>query len=124
MAHVGCSLEQRKLGVISKNGNGIKEMLGVSKLFGGWSQIEINVNKHCRSLGANLGFTEQEILNLTLAQSLKYLGTAVEARRTGKLEAAEANLAEVGVHLKKIMESTPPIAQQIDAVKTFLFPTC
>jgi hypothetical protein len=47
----------------------------------------------------------QQIPNLTLAQSLKYLGTAIAPRRTVKLEAAETKLTEMKIRLKKIMES-------------------
>jgi hypothetical protein len=60
---------------------------------------------------------------LTLAQSLKYLGTAVAPRGRVKLEAVEAKLTEMKVRLKKIMESPLLIVQKIDAVRTFLLPT-
>jgi hypothetical protein len=59
---------------------------------------------------------------LALAQSLKYLGTAIAARRTVKLEAAEAKLPDMRVRLKYIMESPILIVQKIDAVKTFVLP--
>jgi hypothetical protein len=59
---------------------------------------------------------------LTLARSLKYLGTAVAARRTVKLEAAESKLTEMKVRRMKIMESSLLIVQKIDAMKTFVLP--
>jgi hypothetical protein len=59
---------------------------------------------------------------LTLAQSLKDLGTAVAARGTLKLEAAEAKLTEMKVELTKMMESPLLIVQKIDAMKIFVLP--
>jgi hypothetical protein len=80
-------------------------------------------NNHRCSLGQSLEFKGAEIPNLTLAESLKYLGTAVGARRTIKLEAAGAKLSEMRVRLYKIMESQLLTVQKIDAVRTFLLPT-
>jgi hypothetical protein len=73
-------------------------------------------------LALNLEFKGQPIPNLTLAQSLKYLGTAVVPRRTVKLEAGEARLTEMKIRLKKITESPLLIAQNIDAMKIFVLP--
>jgi hypothetical protein len=109
-------------------------MLQVLDDFVDWLRMEVNVkkcatasflrdvNRHRRSLARNLTFTGQPIPNLTLAQSLKYLGAAVAPRRTAKLEAAEAKLAEKKIRLEKIMESLLPIVQKIDAMKTFVLP--
>jgi hypothetical protein len=120
---------------ISKTADGIKAMLGVLQRFVDWSKMEVNAKKcatasymidgnhHRSSLAENLKFKNQDITNLTLAQSLKYLGTAVAPRRGVKLEAIEAKLTEVRVRLKKIMESSLLIVQKIDAVKTFVLPT-
>jgi hypothetical protein len=70
-----------------------------------------------------LTFKGQLIPNLTLAQSLKYLGTPVTARKTVKLEAIETKLTEMKIRLKKIAESPLLIVQKIDAMKTFVLPT-
>jgi hypothetical protein len=120
---------------ISREQTGIKEMLGVLREFTTWSKMEVNakkcatasylfdVNRRRCSLAEHFEFNDQEIPNLSLGQSLKYLGTAVAARRTVKLEVAEAKLTEMKIRLKKIMESQLLIVQKIDAVKTFLLPT-
>jgi 3-dehydroquinate dehydratase len=120
---------------ISNKAFGIEKMLEVLESFVNWSQMEVNVKKcatasyvldsrhHRSSLAEKLTFKGQEIPNLTLAESLKYLGTAVSARRTVKLEAVEAKLTEMKVRLQKIMESPLLIVQKIDAVKTFVLPT-
>jgi ribosomal protein L27 len=119
---------------VSKGPEGVSTMLGVLESFVDWSRMEVNVkkcatasylrdvNRHRCSLSRNLEFKNQPIPNLTLAQSLKYLGTAVAARRTVKLEAAEAKLTEMKVRLKKILESPLLIVQKIDAMKTFVLP--
>jgi hypothetical protein len=79
-----------------------------------------DMNRHRCSLAANLNFKGQPIPNLTLAQLLKYLGTAIAPRRTVRLEATEARLTEMKIPLKKIMESPLLIVQKIDAMKTFV----
>jgi hypothetical protein len=120
---------------ISKTACGVGSMLRVLERFVDWSRMEVNVkkcstasylldmNRHRSSLAYNLTFKNQAIPNLTLAQSLKYLGTAVAPRRTVKLEAVEAKLTGVRIGLKKIMESQLLLVQKIDAIKTFLLPT-
>jgi hypothetical protein len=119
---------------ISKDANGVAAMLQVLEEFVDWSRMEVNVkkcatasslrdgNRHRCSLADNLVFKGQANPNLTLAQSLKYLGTAVAARRTVKLEAVEAKLTEMRARLKKMIEAPLLIVQKIDAVKTFLLP--
>jgi hypothetical protein len=120
---------------ISQRPRGIEVMLEVLEDFVRWSKMEVNAkkcatasylidqNQHRCSLAENLRFRGQVIPNLTLGESLKYLGTAVAARRTVKLEAVEAKLTEMKIRLKKVMESQLLIVQKIDAVKTFLLPT-
>jgi hypothetical protein len=80
-------------------------------------------NRHRSNLATLLMFKGQESPNLTLAQSLKYLGTAVAARRIVKLEAIEAKLTEMKIRMKTILESPLLIVQKIDAVRTFVLPT-
>jgi hypothetical protein len=114
---------------ISDNPNGVTKML---EDFVDWSKMEVNVkkyatasylkdtNRHRCSLTANLNFKGQPTPNLMLAQSLKYLGTAIAPRRTVRLEATEAKLTEMKIRLKKIIESPLLIIQKIDAMKTFV----
>jgi hypothetical protein len=120
---------------ISREAKGIRKMLKVLEEFVNWSRMEVNVKKcmtasylidnhrHRCSLAENLKFNGQDIPNLTLAQSLKYLGTAVAARRKMKLEAMAAKLTEMKIRMKKIMESPLLIVQKIDAIKTFILPS-
>jgi hypothetical protein len=120
---------------ISKNADGVRRMLEVLETFVGWSRMEVNVNKcatasymldanrHRCTLAENLTFKGETIPSLTLAESLKYLGTAIAARRRLKITAAESKLTEMRVRLKKILESPLLIVQKIDAIKTFLLPT-
>jgi hypothetical protein len=109
-------------------------MLEVLEDFVDWPKMEVNVkkcaaasylkdtNRHRCSLAANLNFKGQPIPNLTLAQSLKYLGTAIAPRRTVRLEATEAKLTEMKIQLKKITESPLLIVRKIDPMKTFVLP--
>jgi hypothetical protein len=120
---------------ISREAEGVMRMLEGLERFVNWSQMEVNVRKcatasyiqdanhHRCSLRESLTFKGQEIPNLTLAQSLKYLGTAVAARRTVKLGTVEAKLTEMKMRLQKILESPLLIVQKIDALKTFVLPT-
>jgi hypothetical protein len=119
---------------ISKDPSGVAEMLQVLEDCVYWSKMEVNVkkcatasylrdmNRHRCSLTANLEFKGQPIPSLTLAQSLKYLGTAVAPRRTVKLEAPEAKLIEMKILLKRIMEAPLLIVQNIEEMKTFMLP--
>jgi hypothetical protein len=109
-------------------------MFEVFEDFVNWSKMEVNVkkcatasylkdmNRQRFSLAENLNFKGQPIPNLTLAQSPKYLGTAIAPRRTVTLEATEAKLTEMKIRLKKIIESPVLIVQKIDAMKTFVLP--
>jgi hypothetical protein len=120
---------------ISKEPKGIRKVLRILEQFVDWSQMKVNVkkcaiasylidkNRHRRSLAENLKFKGQDIPNLTLAQSLKYLGTAVAARQKVKLEAMKGKWTEMKIRRKKIMESPLLMAQKIDAIKTFVLPT-
>jgi hypothetical protein len=64
----------------------------------------------------------QAIPNLSLAESLKYLDTAVAAKRMVKLHPVETRLTEMRIRLQTIMESPLLIVQEIDALKTFFLP--
>jgi hypothetical protein len=79
-------------------------------------------NRHRCSLAENLKLNGSSIPNLTLAESLKYLGTTVAARRTVKLEAAKTKLLEMRIRLEKIIDSPLLTVQKIDAIKTFVLP--
>jgi hypothetical protein len=119
---------------ISRTVENMNAMLAKLEPFVGWAQMESNVRKcatasylvdeyqHRCSLEEPLKLHGNAIPNLTLAQSLKYLGTTVAARRTVKLEVAESKLSEMRTRLQKIMESPLLVVQKIDAVKTFLLP--
>jgi hypothetical protein len=120
---------------ISRPANGIRAMLRILEAFTNWSHMEVNVKKRATasylidaegyrcSLAQNLEFKNQQIPNLPLAQSLKYLGTPVTARRKMELKGVEAKLTEIKIRMKKIMESPLLTVQKIDAVKTFVLPT-
>jgi hypothetical protein len=81
----------------------------------------IDGNNYRCTLDQELIFRGQEIPNLTMAQSLKYLGTAISARRKVRLEAATAKCAEIEmkIRLQKIIGSRLLTVQKINAVKTF-----
>jgi hypothetical protein len=83
----------------------------------------IDVNQRRSSLANSLMFKGQPISNLTLTQSLKYLGIPVTARKTLKLEVVETKLTEMKIQLKKIVESLLLIVLKIYAMKTFILPT-
>jgi hypothetical protein len=82
---------------ISRTVERMNAMLQKLEDFERWSRMEVHVKKcatasymldqsnHRSSLEEPLRLDRNEIPNLTLAQSLKYLGTAVAARRTVKL---------------------------------------
>jgi hypothetical protein len=106
---------------ISNKAIGIRKTLSVLESFVEWSHMEVNVNNcatasyildaghYHRSFPEQLISKNHEIRNLALAESLKYLGTAVSARGTVKLEALEAKLTAMKVRLQKIMESSLPV---------------
>jgi hypothetical protein len=119
---------------IAREPKGIEKMLKVLEQFVDWSRMEVNTKKcmtasyvidehrHRCSLARNLKFKGQDIPNLTLADSLKYLGTAVAPRRNVKLRALTPKLSEMKIRLMKIMGSPLLIVQKIDAIKTFILP--
>jgi hypothetical protein len=63
------------------------------------------------------------IPTLTTAESVRYLGAPISARRTVKLKTVNFKLREMEVLLEKIMASSLLTVQKIDAVKTFLLPS-
>jgi hypothetical protein len=103
--------------LISRKAEGIEKMLGVLERFVDRSKIEVTVKEYATasylidtnqrrvSLANRSMFKGQPIPNLTLAQSLKYLGTPVTARKTVKLEAVEPKLTEMIIRLRKIADS-------------------
>jgi hypothetical protein len=119
---------------ISNDPDGVAEMLQVLEDFVDSSKMEVNekkcatasylidLNRHRCSLARSLDFRDQPIPSLTLAQSLKYLGTAVAPRRTVKLEAAEVKITEMKIRLEKSMKSPLLIVQKIDAMRTVVLP--
>jgi hypothetical protein len=82
----------------------------------------LNEDRLRYSLASNLKFLNHDIPNLTLNQSLKYLGTAVAARRNVKLKATNAIFDEMKTLVRKIIGSQLSTVQKIDAVKTFVIP--
>jgi hypothetical protein len=112
----------------------MQQMLNKVENFTQWAHMEVNVKKcntssylidedrHRRGLATPLKLNGQDIPNLTLGQSMKYLGTAVAARRTVKLEAAASKLTELKIRTQKVMDSPLVIVQKIHAVKTFVLP--
>jgi hypothetical protein len=58
-----------------------------------------------------------------LEESWKYLGAAIAARNSVKLETIKTKLTEMRVQLEKIMESPVLAVQKIDPVKPFLLPS-
>jgi hypothetical protein len=110
----------------------VQRMLEILEDFTNWTQMQGNVkkcatasslrdeNRRRCSLNEEPTFKGQGLTNLTLGQSLKYLGTALAAQRSVKPEAVETKLGEMRVRLKKVMESSLSIVRKIDAIKTFL----
>jgi hypothetical protein len=120
--------------LISQKPEGIKAMLKTLETFTKWAKMDVNVKKcttasylldqdhHRYSLTQNLKFNNQEIPNLTLNQSIKYLGTALSARRNVKLNATNYKFDEMKVLVHKILNSPLLTVQKIDAIKTFVIP--
>jgi hypothetical protein len=120
---------------VSQQPEGVMEMLRTPEDFTRWSMMEVNLAKCATAsymidtqryrctLADNLMLGEQRIPNLTMAQSLKYLSTAVSARRTVKREAAEAKIIDMKIRIQKIMESPLKINQKINAIKRFVLPS-
>jgi hypothetical protein len=120
--------------LISEKPKGIQAMLRSLEIFTRWSKMEVNVKKcttasylldeqqHRYSLSNNLKFDNHDIPNLTLKQSLKYLETAVTARRNVILQATNSKFDEMKILVQKIMSSPLLTVQKIDAIKTFVIP--
>jgi hypothetical protein len=106
------------IALISQRPEGIQEMLKGLAHFTKWSQMEVNVKKcstssylldtfgHRCSLTQNLKFQNQDIPNLALDESMKYLGTAVAARRYVKLKSVQAKFNEARALVQKIIHCT------------------
>jgi hypothetical protein len=54
------------------------------------------------------------------AESVRYLGASIAARRTAKLKTVKLKLKEMEVLPAKILSSSPLTVQKIDIVKTFV----
>jgi hypothetical protein len=122
------------IALISERPEGIQEMLNGLAHFTKWSKMEVNVKKcstssylldsfgHRCSLTQNLKFQHQDIPNLDIDESMKYLGSAVAARRNVKLKSVQAKFNEARALVQKIIRSPLSTVQKIDAVKTFVIP--
>jgi hypothetical protein len=92
---------------ISERPGPVQEIMSTLDAYVRWAQMEVNVakcatasylingNNHRCTLDHELIFRGQGIPNLTMTQSLKYLGTAISARRKVRLEAVTAKYAEM-----------------------------
>jgi hypothetical protein len=122
------------IALISEKPDGIQAMLRTLEVFTKWAKMEINVSKyttasylfdqqhHRCSLTECFKLNNQDILNLTLLQSMKYLGTAVAARKNVKLHATSYKFHEMKSLVHKILNSPLLVVQKIDAIKTFVIP--
>jgi hypothetical protein len=122
------------IALISEKPEGIQAMLRTLETFTRWAKMEVNVRKcttasylldrnhHRCSLSNCFEFNNQLIPNLTLQQSMKYLGTAVTARRNIKIHATNYKFDEMKTLLHKILNSPLLTVQKIDAIKTFIIP--
>jgi hypothetical protein len=120
---------------ISKHRDGILRILQILESFVHWSRIELNAGKYAKAsyvldderIGSYLdnAFTVrgEEIPSLTAAQSLRYLGAPIAARRTAKLKSTKFKVKEMENLLEKIISSPLLIAHKIDTMKTFLLPS-
>jgi hypothetical protein len=122
------------IALVSEHPEGIQTLLRSLEVFTNWSKMEVNVKKcstasylfnndhHRCTLTEPLKFRNQDIPNLSLSQSMKYLGTAVAARRHVKLKATNQKFDEMKILVEKIMNSPLLTVQKIDAIKTFVVP--
>jgi hypothetical protein len=118
--------------LIFQNPEGIKSMLCSSQFFKKWANMEVNVKKcttasylfdnqrHRCSLTEPFTFHNQDIPHINLDQSLRYLGTAVAARKNVKLHVTNAKFDEMTSLVKKIIDSPLLTVQKIDAINTFV----
>jgi hypothetical protein len=119
---------------ISRTIYGMKRMLNKLEEFARCSKMEVNVkrcatvsyiinsNRHRCCLAKNLELSGASIPNLTLAESLKYLGTTIVARRIVRLKAVKTKLMEMRIWLDKIIDSPLLTVQRINAITTFVLP--
>jgi hypothetical protein len=68
-------------------------------------------------------FRGEEIRNLTTAESMRYLGAPIAARRTIKLKSVKFKLEEMDILLGKVTSSPLLTVQNIDALNTFSIPS-
>jgi hypothetical protein len=68
-------------------------------------------------------FRGDEIPNLPTAESMRYLGARIAARRTIKRKSMKFKLEEMDILFGKIISSPLLTVQKIDAVKAFLLPS-
>jgi hypothetical protein len=116
---------------ISENEDVIFQMLQVMDEYTQWSILEVNVSKCATEpyiydkdrRRTNLDrcqiFRGEEIPNLTTAESMRYLGAPIAARKTIKLKSVKFKLEEMDIRLGKIISSPLLTVQNIDAVKRF-----
>jgi hypothetical protein len=120
---------------ISESSNGIVQMLQILEYFAEWSRMEVNVEKCAiasyvydedrRRIFLDRCFTlrEQEIPNMTTADSMRYLEAPISARRIIKFKTARFKLKEIEILLGKIMSSPLLAMQKIDTIKIILLPS-
>jgi hypothetical protein len=65
-------------------------------------------------------FRREAIPNLIIAESMRYFGAPIIARRIVKFKSAKFKLKEMEILLEKMMSSPRFTVQKMDAVKIFL----
>jgi hypothetical protein len=120
--------------LLSQHREGIERQLEILKDYVDWSRTNVNVGKsgtssfvldengHRSTLAEPFMFKGEAIPNFTRAQSVKYLGTPVAARRNTKLKSSQEVIQQMVQLHSKIINSRLLIVQKIDAVKTFVLP--
>jgi hypothetical protein len=96
--------------------------------------MEINVSKSATAscisdgdrrrtdLGDSFQFRGEAIPQVTIAESMRFLGALIASRRTGKLKSAKFELKEMKILLRKTMSRSLLTVQKINAVKIILLP--
>jgi hypothetical protein len=120
---------------MSEHPDGINEMLNTLFHFTRWSKMEVNPLK-CSTISylkddnrrrafsdTAFQFNDQEIPNLSLEDSMRYLGAPIAARRTVKLKTGRTLVIEAKRMVDKIMASPLKIVQKISAIKTKVLPS-
>jgi hypothetical protein len=120
---------------LAQHRDGMSEMLSILEDFTDWARMEVNTSKCATDsyiidaqrrrthLDRCFALNDQPIPTLTTAESMRYLGAPISARRTVKLKTVRFKLKEMEILLEKIMASPLLTVQKIDAVKTFLLPS-